>query len=441
MRVRPVTCPKCGGRTAIHHGQQEAACRHCGQPVKLSQAVMEEQAKAWAFPPATPLRPGMKAQFRNTEYEVWGRQVLRQTDDEGTVYQWEEFVLVSPDGDVLYLEFDEGKWKVSEPYVPQAPADGERLAQASEGGFITVDHHSCLVTDSGVYQVAYVEGEFPWLASVGQSKRFVDATAKDGFYSIEWSADAIEYYRGYQLDERQIFAMFGLRHLLQALDQRMRKVRGQRAFAVICLALGLVSLVVWGMALGGAGSKVVPGGTGTVPIQQALPGLGPAQSAQAAEEGRRFGPIRLTAVDRVHRLEIRGHMREQSNWVQAVLEDEDEVELFETQRDMWDESGYDSDGAWHESDLSASTDFVLKKPGNYYLRIYTEPDPANRTPGSASASFTIRQEVIYPLYPALFGFGALILGFIWLCVASSSASAHVWTQTQAKPQAPAGGTA
>jgi len=36
---------------------------------------------------------------------------------------------------------------------------------------------------------------------------------------------------------------------------------------------------------------------------------------------------------------------------------------------MWDESGTDSDGAWHESDLNTSTSFVLVKPGNYFVRV------------------------------------------------------------------------
>jgi hypothetical protein len=179
------------------------------------------------------------------------------------------------------------------------------------------------------------------------------------------------------------------------------------------------------MALAGGG-RPVPGASGMVTVRP------------NDEEGTRFGPFRLTAKDRVHRLHIQGNMREQSNWVQAVLEDENQVQLFETQRDMWDESGYDSDGAWHESDLSASTDFVLKTPGNYYIRMYTEPDPATAGRGEASASFTIRQEVLYPVYLGFFGFIALIIGIIWLIKSSAVAAAPIWKQV---PEPKAGGAA
>ena len=35
--------------------------------------------------------------------------------------------------------------------------------------------------------------------------------------------------------------------------------------------------------------------------------------------------------------------------------------------DFWDEEGRDSDGYWHESDLSYDTDFVLDEAGKYYV--------------------------------------------------------------------------
>jgi hypothetical protein len=43
------------------------------------------------------------------------------------------------------------------------------------------------------------------------------------------------------------------------------------------------------------------------------------------------------------------------------------VESFIITGDFWDEEGRDSDGYWHESDLSFSSDFVLDEAGKYYV--------------------------------------------------------------------------
>jgi hypothetical protein len=43
------------------------------------------------------------------------------------------------------------------------------------------------------------------------------------------------------------------------------------------------------------------------------------------------------------------------------------VESYVFTGDFWDEEGSDSDGYWHESDTSTSTDFILDEAGKYYI--------------------------------------------------------------------------
>jgi hypothetical protein len=405
LRVRSLTCPNCGGRTRIDHGEQEAQCIHCAQPVRLSQAVLEEQQRAHLFPHLTPLRLGMKAQLHGREYEACGRQVSRQSE-EGDVYTWEEWVLVAPDGHMLFLEFDEGKWKVSEPFVPTTHLGAAQLAAADVGSRIPVGGRIAIVTASGTYQVAHAEGEFPWIIVPGKSVSYLDATDASEFYSIERTEDAIECYRGRYVDERQVYSMFGLQHLTAELDRRLLLLQSRKVFGGLCLAAALVTLVLWGVAM--ASGRPVPNGSGTVLL------------AGAGAEGVRFGPVQLQAANRVHRLEVRGFMRERSVWVAAVLEDENEQELISADRDMWDESGYDSDGYWHESNLNASSDFVLRKPGSYYVRLYAEPEAGQTVPSDVQASFVLKEKAIFPPYLAFFGFGTLVVGIISLLAGSPS---------------------
>lgn len=410
MRVRSLNCPSCGGVSRIQHGQQEAVCEHCGQPVRLSQAVLQEQERARAFPTGTPVRLGMKAQWEGREYEVTGRQVLR-AQEEGEIYQWEEWILIAPDGDVAYLEFDEGKWKLSRPFVPETPVGPQFLGAAGVGDTMSLDGSRVMITDSGLSVVAHVEGEFPWLTYQGKNVRYVDAGFGNQFCSVEWTEDEIEYYRGRYLDQRQVFSVLNLHEELAALDRREAALRSRRSFGGICVAAGVAALILWVVALGGG--RPVAGGSGTILANQAV-----------GEEGVRY-PVRLTAVGRVHRIEVRGSMREQSVWLGAVLEDADSGELVSVDRDMWDESGTDSDGYWHESDLHASTDFVLRKPGDYYVRLYAEPEPGRSLGSDVTASFSIKEGVLYPVYPALLGFGLVIAGTGFLLAASPGTRARI----------------
>jgi hypothetical protein len=373
-------------------------------PVKLSDAILQEQASARQFPPTTPLRLGMKASYSGKEYELTGRQVMRQQDSDG-VYTWEEWVLIAPDGDLLYLEFDEGKWKVSRLYTPQQPLGPDQLARFGPGSVIPLGN-GALVSDHGEYRAVHAEGEFPYVVIPNRPVRFLDATARDAFYAVEWTEDAIEFYQGRYLDARQVFMFFGLHAEVAALDRQALTLVSRRRFGALCLVTSLVTLVMWMVALGSG--RPVTNGTGTTPV------------ARAVGEGVRFGPIPLAGGGRVHRLELNGSMREESNWVQAIVEDETEQELFASERDMWDESGSDSDGYWHESDLHASRDFVVRKPGNYYVRVYSEPDPGMTVGNSATVSFRLKDGVMYPLYLAIYGFCALLLGFGFLISGSPS---------------------
>ena len=406
MRVRALNCPTCGGRTRLSHGESTALCIHCGGTVKLSDAVLQEGNAGRAYPPRTPLRLGMKAMFEGKEFELTGRQVMRQMDAED-VSVWEEWVLIAADGDLVYLEFDEGKWKFSRPFVPSEPISTEQLTHMQPGLRLPLDG-GVTVSDTGHCELRHAEGEFPFVVTPGKRVYYVGATRGAEFFSVEWTEDAIEFYRGRFLSERQVYTYFGLTDLLRALDRRDETIRSRRWFGAFCIGLSLVLLIIWVQTF--FSGQVAPNGRGSVTL------------AQATGNGVRFGPIPLKAVNRVHRIEVSGRMSEESNWVQAILEDPDQKELISAEQDMWDESGVDSDGRWHESELRASADFVLVKPGNYYVRLFAEPEPGKTPSSTASASFELRERAMTPLWPGLVAFLALFVGIGYLVAGSSGAS-------------------
>jgi hypothetical protein len=67
--------------------------------------------------------------------------------------------------------------------------------------------------------------------------------------------------------------------------------------------------------------------------------------------------------------------------------------------DFWDEEGRDSDGYWHESDMSYSTDFILDDAGKYY--VYMEVFN-NHVKDINAVAFSISKVKSYRYYVILF---------------------------------------
>ena len=120
MRLRPVACPQCGAPARLSEGETRATCNRCGTGITLESARLLEARRGAKFPNLTPIRVGMRGMFRGRQYEVIGRMVFAMKE-EGDTYQWDVWQLLAPDGHVLYLEHDEGHWKLMEPFVPQNP--------------------------------------------------------------------------------------------------------------------------------------------------------------------------------------------------------------------------------------------------------------------------------------------------------------------------------
>lgn len=403
MRVLTLSCPGCGGRTLLQHGENDVVCAHCSTVTSRATAVIQQRSDIAGHPTSTLVTLGAKAMIGGEEYEVIGRAVLGQTTDEG-LYTWEEWLLAGEQGGVQYLEFDEGKWKLSSAFVPKRPVSPDEMAAMGAGSMIDLGEGPALVQEVGVYKVLAVEGEFHYPIARGDEKHFLDANRLGHFYSAEWGPDIVEFYRGEYMSDGQVYTLLGLREAVRALDARERVLAGRRATALAWLGAAAVCFMLWMAALGSG--QEVPGAGGSL------------QLARAGEEGYRHGPFRLDAAGKIHRLILSGRMSQESVWVGAVLEDSAGVQLAGANQDMWDESGYDSDGSWHESVLKGQADFVLSKAGEYYVRIYAEPEAGRQVSENASVSWTVRKNAIYPVYLGWYGIIAAILGVCCLIAGS-----------------------
>jgi hypothetical protein len=345
----------------------------------------------------------MTGLWRGQEYTLTGRIVYRMVE-EGEVSYWQEFELIGADGHVLFLEYDEGQWKLMESFVPQRPVGPHELVAYRVGSSLNLEGCAARVTELCEAAVHFAEGELTFAPNENETVHFVDARRLGTDYSVEWTTERVEFYRGRPLSEREVLGLFNLRAEIAALDVLLRKRRARQLFGGYALALSLFAFIAGTAAL--TSGRVV--NETTVPLES------------VSKEGVRFQIGRLDPGKHIHRLRISGAMTEASAWVAGVLEAADGTELIGTQRDFWDESGTDSDGYWHESDLSAQTDFVVRNPGPYSVRLYVERDASR---GSfRNVGYRLLEGVLYPGYYFTYAVVALLIAVLIFALSSKKAT-------------------
>ncbi len=96
------------------------------------------------------------------------------------------------------------------------------------------------------------------------------------------------------------------------------------------------------------------------------------EAHQFSPEGQVMGPISFEEQTLVE-IEIKQEFRTSDGWSQVVTEvyDGKEAFLFSFDKELWAETGHDSDGAWAESETDLTTEILLD-PGDYYFLTYMD---------------------------------------------------------------------
>jgi hypothetical protein len=361
----------------------------------------------------TPLRLGDKARRLGRTWDLRAR-FTKGVKEDGEIYYWDEFMLVDEAGAVAWLAYEEGSWSWVEPFVPRYPLDAADALARGTGWSLNLDGTMAMVKANDTAQIYFVEGPPEFLGAQGQRSRYIDASLGTKQYVIEFGEDEIEFFRGTMLTQREVLEAFGKVEELKASNEHERRRRSQTMFGAVCALWSLFALSMWAVA--GSSGRLVHSGN--------------VQLAQVdKEKGARWGPFTLDPSRRVHRLQISASLTQSSAWVAGVIEAADETEVLGAQGDFWEESGSDSDGAWRESELSTSTDFVVTQPGPYYVRVYAEPEgptgydfafgnSGGSTP-SGSASFELREGVTNTRWLGWYGLLALPLSLFFFARGSS----------------------
>lgn len=96
------------------------------------------------------------------------------------------------------------------------------------------------------------------------------------------------------------------------------------------------------------------------------------------QEGASFGPIIIEkGKPRIYSIITKFNGMESSAYLSGEVQNEEGDALFEFGKDLWHESGYDSDGYWSESDRNMRADLSFTEPGTYIIQLNTEENRLN----------------------------------------------------------------
>lgn len=89
-------------------------------------------------------------------------------------------------------------------------------------------------------------------------------------------------------------------------------------------------------------------------------------------EGQIVGPIKVKNKPVICKVMANFSGDNTSSYLSGEVLDENKDTLYEFGKDLWHESGYDSDGYWAESDRKMTAYLTFKDKGTYYIQFNTD---------------------------------------------------------------------
>jgi len=270
LEVQQLNCPNCGGALNITNpGRSKIlVCQWCSSQIDLTQPPYQAIGQVGQRPEGvvTPFKLGMQGTIHGVTYQIIGRIRYVDTGEEfaGTSYGddddddgsdiWDEWLLLSAEGAYRWISDSEDVGLVLwEPFTPSAPVDPNSIYRGA-----TLDlgeGTSARVRSRGSARIRYLEGELTWRAALDDKMNYAEAVGQSGLYSVEWTPDEIEFYRGQHLDRAATEQAFGVVRTAPVGAGR----RGGSANLVL-IAVVIVVVICLCMALSSTGGGFGSGG-------------------------------------------------------------------------------------------------------------------------------------------------------------------------------------
>lgn len=429
-------CTSCGGelakgtRTEYDDEEEEDVTVPVGRCIQCSREYDRHTSEYYALfaddftydRDTTLFKLGLKGKIKDTEYEIIGR-LRYQEEDEYEKSTWDEWVAVSSDGVYHYFVEEDGEIYSYEEYVPAS------IDMESNENHIEFEGRKINKSEGYIGRIVFAEGELPWKPEIGEPVLCYDFKKGGVHYTIEKSEDEVSITKGEKLTHGQIIDAFNIEGLKKVYSDTIKKRTEFQWKSRIYIAAMILSLAMWLYSC--FSSVPVPG---VMNAKNILVNNVRVQDAEGMvyESHVLFGPFEIPEAGRLYdvnvmvdekiqplRLEWQSirfmlisenrlnEIAEGKTGDPEVLKDifddidamPEPLESYVIIGDFWDEEGRDSDGYWHESDLSCSADFVLDESGRYYayMEIFN-----NKVKDINAVAFSISKVKSYRYYLILF---------------------------------------
>jgi hypothetical protein len=403
---RDVECPSCQSAVTLRSGDeaQTATCGKCHTVLDVTSSVPRSLATLARRRERAPIELGTRFEWEGVSYEAVG--VLRYDANDGSDrWSWTEVLLFDPLAGYLWFDTEDGHCALGR-RVQGGPAVG-RPAQAPD----TIEFSGRTYRKApGVTRarVAYVEGELPWVARVGDESVLVEYSAPPYGLSGEWSDAELEWFESKYLPRREVDRRSkGPVHL-----PRPTGVGFQQEFSPLALAAMKVSAAFALLAAVAAAGASVTGGI--VAVEDVLPAV--------YDEDDGFVSAAFD-VDRPGVCDIRLEAGVQNAWVYvmgALVSESSGAAIHEFSSQLSQYSGTDGGERWVEDQSADDVLVVLDEPGTYRVALLAEAGRGESDQADDSFQpplrLTVRQGVVLVRYFAMMA-GALFLVAIALFVA------------------------
>ena len=202
-------CPECDRTVPIHGNETPVflTCQGCraqfqwdrsGTAVALS--ALTDRKK-----PRIPFQIGQKARFEGETFRLIGHLRAEERDD-GDVYRTDEFLLFSPGAGYRWLTLESGHWTYG-----RAVNDRPRVTPISKPRTkFKCRGMNWRVYEGGKSELTWVDGEFPWVATVGDQTRYLDTICPPYLLSGEFSKTEAEWTLAEYLPREKVAAAFSV---------------------------------------------------------------------------------------------------------------------------------------------------------------------------------------------------------------------------------------
>lgn len=393
--VEALKCSACGGDlgkgTRVEgSGEDEeyipiARCLSCGKEFdRHTQEYYEFFADTFlAGKDECLFRLGLRGALDDGEYEIIGR-VRYQEEDDYEPSTWDEWLAVNTtDGTYHWFVEEEGEVYAFSEYVPQS------INLEADGDSFEFDGANIKKNTAFAARIVYAEGELTWKPEIGEPVTMYEFKRSGTHYTVERSEDEVSVTAGKKISYKKVLMAFRRDDYLKQYENtvRIRKDHKRSSLVYLVMSLAAMVMIVRG-CISGEEIKGVMSNKAILVENERI-----ADEGKAYHSGVLYGPVELPKKDALYTVSVAVNsavqplrLEWQSFRLMLIREDhlqagranlkeffdeidllEDPVESYVFQGDFWDEEGYDDEGHWHESDTSASKDFVLESPGRYYL--------------------------------------------------------------------------